>query len=401
MIKNKNKLVLLIIAALAIPVLAVLPARAAYNPRSNTYINAVGTHKTAAVLVNFADDQRRPFTAAQTEEALFTGSDSMSAYFKNVSFGKMKLAGIYASTGDVYDWVTVPASYRKCDNNTLIKLGEKANELAEKATGHSLKRYKNYMYIYPRQDACKNPNNGRTINGTTLGNATFINSRNNTNFIGVDVHEFSHELGASHTNDAYCTDEKNRPVTLKLSDTSRCVAYVYGDPYDPMGKARLVAGKPIDFDALNKVRLGWIDLKHIKTVKRSKVVTLYPSEVQAPGVQLIRIPYAYLDGQQHYLYIDYRQPLGEDAKLGASDPLFSGITLREAGFIRHNKSTKLDDYSYLIDTNPQTKTMADAPLGVGKTYSDKGYGIEVTLRSMAPSKAEVAITLSKSSDKQR
>jgi hypothetical protein len=378
---------------------ALAPAALAnYDPMGGQkHPGALGEHKVAAVLVDFKDDTSQPFTTEQVREAMFTAPASMSNYFANASFNQLRLQGKYSPEGDVYDWVKVPSFLRRdCSPNNLAKLGYAANKAVENTTGRNLGGYDNYLYIFPRRSNCVNPNNGQIVNGNTLGNASFINSKGNTTYEGVNVHEISHQFGLSHANIVRCFNAKGRPINTPLNFSGDCTQSIYGDKFDPMGLGRLSVGPPIDFDAINKARLGWLKPENITTVKHSTTAEITPDEAPSDQTQLVQVPFGrQKNGEERYVYLDYRQPFGEDAKITPTDPLVNGVTIREAGPIGRNKPITLTDYTNLIDTNPQTLTASDAPLAVGSTYHDRKSGIKIKTLSISPSGARVSISTAK------
>ncbi|HUY85124.1 MAG TPA: hypothetical protein VMU97_01265 [Candidatus Dormibacteraeota bacterium] len=387
-------------AGVAGQVLAFAPVAAAdLDPSGiNMRIGAVGQHKTAVVLVNFEDDQRQPFTAEQVDAAMFTAPNSVSSYFNEVSFGKLVLTGEYNPSGDVYDWVRLPASLdHPCKDGPQAQIAQAANVAAEQATGRSLQGYANYVYMLPRRTDCINENDGSIVNGSTQGNVTVMNSRDTDPSLseGIDVHEISHQFGLSHANLMVCRNAKNKRIVTPLDLSGKCHDYVYQDPYDPMGSARLAAGLPIDFDSLNKARLGWESPQNIKVVSKNATVNIVPDEVASQGTQLVEIPFAGSAANGPSIYLDYRQPIGADSNVSPTSLLFKGVTIRVSDPIGFNRPVTLDDFSHLIDTHPQTPSALDAPLKVGKAFFDKSTGIKIQDLGISPEGAKVKISFAK------
>src|SRR5205823_4866364 len=137
--------------------LALAPAAFANYDTNNKHLKlgATGNHRVAAMLINFDDDPLQPFSAEETNGALFNGDDSVADYFSSVSTGKLHM------TGDVFNWVTVPNFLKKtqCSDEALLKLGSTAYKAVEKTNAVDLSGYDNYMFIMPRQNVCINDNN--------------------------------------------------------------------------------------------------------------------------------------------------------------------------------------------------------------------------------------------------
>jgi M6 family metalloprotease-like protein len=363
-------------------------ALADYEP-SGGYVGATGEHNMAVVLVNF-DGSSPPLDPAQINETMFTAPDSVSNYYSAASLGKLQLHGEVVGSVELPD-ILAPS----CDSGDFLKIGAAANAAIKKASGIDLNGYDNYVYVLSQQADCLNKG-GLVLDGQTMGNASFINRVPGTQSEGVDVHEIGHQFGLSHANTVHCYGPNGNLLLPPLGFNVNCMPVIYQDPFDPMGTARFSTTAPIDFDGLNKARLGWLGPQNIITVTHSETITIAPDEVPSSQPQLVRIPYSRIDGVERYLYADYRQPTGEDAKVAPTDPLatmFHGVTLREAGPNDRGKPITLTDYSNLIDTNPKTKTALDAPLGVGRTYRDSKTGIAIRTLDLSPSGAEVRITV--------
>lgn len=369
--------------------------------------NAIGSHTTAALLVEFNDDPRQPFTQEQAEEQLFTGSDSLNSYLGAVSFGQLKLTGKYNPSGDVYDWIKLPSylHHKNCSDEDFLRIGKEAIRINKKLTGKDVTGYDNYLVFFPRRQNCDNPNNHQILNGSTYGNVTFINSPDNKLSEAVNVHEFMHEEGISHANNMHCYDNDGEPTVQPLSGGANCRTTIYGDPFDPMGSHNwLKTGIKTDIHAINKARLGWLKPQNIKKItKKDTIVDIAPSELPSDQAQLIQIPYGSrrwvetptgeMPIQPRYAYLEYRQPEGVDSGIDPRSPVMNGVTISEAGPIGRGNPTSLLDYTTLIDTNPQTPTSNDAPLAVGRQYIDAKSGITIKTLSADPQHARVSISI--------
>lgn len=365
-------------------------AMADYDPNGLGTIGATGHHDVGVVLVNFPGNA--PLDPEQINQAMFTAPDSVSNYFSTTSFGQLQLSGkILGSVG-------LPNGLApSCAGGSFLKIGTEANR-ALRHEGLSVDGYDNYVYFLSQQQQCTNPNNGQILNGQTTGNVSFINRSSNDQAEGVDVHELGHQFGLSHANAAHCYSPDGKRVPTPFGLQGRCIPVIYQDPFDPMGEARFSVGQPIDFDALDKARLGWLKPENIKTVDRSQTVTIAPDETASVLPQLVQIPLKGR-GKHQFLYLDYRQPIGEDAKITDTDrsaSMFSGITMREAGPIGHGSFITLNDYTNLIDTNPKTMTAFDSPLPADKAYRDAKTGITIKPIRLSAGSAEVSISLPRS-----
>lgn len=354
-------------------------------------VGARGDYKVAVVLINIVDSRNPPLDAGQIDQEMFGAEDSVSSYFATSSFGQLQLSGNIADTVEIPNGLTNP-----CVDDDLFKLEEKADQTLEDQ-GIFLKDYNNYLFLSSQRQTCTNSNNGRILNGATIENASVLNDPPQNWSEGVRIHELSHQFGLSHANAVHCYARDGRRIPMPLGFQTGCIPVVYQDPFDPMGGARFTANSgypPVDFDALDKARMGWLKPGNIRKIKHSQSVTIAPDEVPSNLPQLVQIPIG--RGKHQFLYIDYRQPEGIDADITSTDRrfnMFGGVTLREAGPIGFNKPITLNNYSNLVDTNPDTITDLDAPLAAGRTYHDAKTGITIKTINVSPEGAEVDISL--------
>ncbi len=86
---------------------------------------ALGGRKTAVIAFNFATDTRTPWTLAQIRSAIFTGSGSTSAFFREESYNQLWLAGKAGNLdGDVYGYYTLPTTPMSCNYTQWADAGQ-------------------------------------------------------------------------------------------------------------------------------------------------------------------------------------------------------------------------------------------------------------------------------------
>ena len=324
--------------------------------RGRTLAAASAPTRTAAViLVNFADDPRRPYTLEQARRVVFTGENSVNAYMRESSFGR---AGL---TGDVYGWYTIAEPTEGCP---FTQWG-RAAQTAASAAGVDLGAYQHYVFVFPRIPAC-----GWSGMAEMPGSLSWINGEPT---VRVVAHELGHNLGAHHASGLRCV-EGGVPVAVG----GDCSLDEYGDPFDIMG------GGERHTSNWNKARLGWLGGTNLATATGSGTFVLAAQESLTSEVQLLRIP----RGDGLFYYLELRQPFGSFFdNFAAADPVVRGVTVRLA-----------PDYSnavasHLIDTTPATATFEDAPLAVGRTFADPQHGVWVVNRGILGGKATVEVSL--------
>lgn len=326
---------------------------------TTTVSTSLGPKKVAVVLFNFPNDLRTSPSISDARATVFNNSAQSpkgnTGYYDEVSFGQLNLVGKNNNggtngAGDVYGWVTIPDSYTSaCAYTTWI------NSARAIVGDEILAGYDYVIYASPSVTDC-----GGIGGVTTIGDHSAYIPMWITYVIG---HEFGHMLGLSHAGAYDCW-------------FNGCNFFEYADPFDIMGGAT-VGGH---FHASRKLRLGILASSEVQDITTSGAYTLYPIERRNSITQtkLLRI----LKGS-NYLNLEFRQPSIWDP-WGSTEPIFNGVTLNEEGM-----------FSNLIDTTLSTVTLADAPLGLGQTYSDSAAGISITLPSngIAPDKSSATVNV--------
>jgi hypothetical protein len=313
------------------------------------------TRSAAVILVNFADDPRRPYTLEQARRVVFTGENSVNAYMRESSFGRAGLSG------DVYGWYTIAEPTDGCP---FTRWGRAAQTAAAEA-GVDLGAYQHHVFVFPRSPACQ-----WSGMAEMPGSLSWINGELTVRVVG---HELGHNLGAHHASGLRCV-EGGLPVAVG----GDCTLDEYGDPFDIMGAGERHTSN------WNKARLGWLGGSNLATATGSGTFALAAQESLTSEVQLLRIP----RGDGLFYYLELRQPFGSFFdNFAAADPVVRGVTVRLA-----------PDYSnavasHLIDTTPATPTFEDAPLAVGRTFADPQHGVWIVNRGILGGKATVEVSL--------
>jgi hypothetical protein len=310
--------------------------------------------KVAVILVNFADTPSEPWTPSEIQQTVFTGADSVNAYFQEESSGSVYLTGNNSPDGDVFGWYTIPNSTASCNFSAFASAAQAQAALA----GDDLSGYDNFLYIWPDVAACN-------WSGLAYlpGSDAFINGAPTLRVIS---HELSHNFGVHHASTLRCTDSNGQRVFV----ASSCTASEYGDPFSVMGSSATNHSH-----ALHKLQLGFLPFASLKTVAASGIYALSPSEQNLPGkTQLLRIPHGTTStGQTDYYYLDYRQPFGSSFdNFALTDPAVNGVTVRIA------PGTGSLVQSKLLDANPQTSSFGDAPIAVGESATDPATGVTIS-----------------------
>jgi hypothetical protein len=325
-------------------------------PLERSLASSAGPVRTVAVILfNFTDDRRRPYTAEEARRIVFAGDDSVNTYLQESSFGRVSLVG------DVLGWYTIDDSSKGC----RFARWARAALQAAIADGHYAS-YQHYVFVFPHAPGC-------TWAGMAElpGTKAWINGELTMRVVG---HELGHNLGAHHASGLHCTEDGRR---VAVSD--RCMLEEYGDPFDIMG------GGARHMSNWNKAKLGWLSPSNLATASASGTYTLSAQEALTPDVQLLRIP---LGERGLFYYLELRQPFGTFFdNFGAADPAVNGISVRLA------PDYTTADRSGLVDTNPATPGLEDAPLGTGRTFADAARRIWIANRGIVAGQATVEISL--------
>ena len=329
-----------------------------------------GPRNTAVVLFNFRNDTTQPLSKAQAQTALFSATDSLAAYYKEISNSAISLVGINDKVnGDAYGYYTIDADNTNCQDP--FGWTDKVDALA-KAQGTDLSKYTNVIYISPDAASC-----GWAGIAYVPGRKAIIKASAITKYPKVVAHEFGHNMGFAHANVFHCKDAAGKAVPLSAS----CATEEYGDILDPMGIG--TPRPPTHTNIRNKADASWMGSR-VTEVRTSGEYSFSASNVPATGSQGVRIPRA--DGT--FLWLETRTMAGFDALSinNANHAAYKGVTIRvakESGTVA----------SQLVDSNPSTSSVDDAPFLPGNSLVDAQNKITVTVLSVAGGVAKVKVDM--------
>lgn len=298
--------------------------------------------KTAVVLQNFSDNTSQPWTPSEVNGALFTNSNSASAFWRESSYGAVNWVG------DVYGWYTMPYAMSPCDYAAWMAYAK--NRLTSQ--GVDISQYQKFIVVLPWNAVCGWSGLGEGGAGPGDGGThAWLNGG-----IGLRpaAHEMGHLLGFMHA--------------VGVNNE--------GDPFDIMG----YPGIQYHTSAVNRGYPGvnWIAPFN---VTNSGTYSLAPA-LGTTGTRLLSIVRP--DGTK--LHLEFRQPQGLFDNFSPTDPAVNGIQLR------NTPPTFGNPYTRLIDTHPSTTSLSDAPLRSGETYFDPA-GVSVKLLSYSSFGAQVEVNM--------
>jgi Gametolysin peptidase M11 len=325
-----------------------------------------GPRSLLAIIVKTPDAPQPAATESEARTAIFTGSASTNAFYRQQSEGATSFVGRLREDGDVAGPLFVDVSTSGCDFEAIAG----AAEDAASAAGWSPDAYDHVLYVLPRIQAChwgglgNLPGRHAWVNGTLA--------------VRVVAHELGHNLGAHHANGLRCY-AGGSPTAIG----GECASSEYEDPFDVMGLNGVL------MSSWHRAQVGELPAGQRVELRKSASVALTSSSVFATvGPRLLLIPRK----QAHHpvdswLAVELRSHLDPFDVFGAGAPVTTGITVREV------PSMLRTDQSQLLDNHPETPSWADAPLQPGETFRDGEYGITIGVDPVASGIAQVHVSM--------
>lgn len=325
-----------------------------------------GEIKTAVILVNFQDNTTQPKTSAQSNTLVF---GNVSDFLWENSYHHTFLSG------DTFGWFTLPMSGAVCDTDTLVR---EANDAAV-AAGANLGAYAQVIYMFPKTPCTWAGLGAIGPNGQKI---VYVNGAN-----AFDQRVIAHEMGHG-----FQLDHSDALECGAASVGSTCSDLDQASPDDTMGSR---AGH---YNVFQKERLGWLGasgMPAITTVTASGRYTLEPLETQTTGVKALKIRQGTdpATGQAVWYYLEYRQAVGFDSILASVGTLTKGVS------IIRGMPSNTGSVNTMVDTTPESNTLSrlsdfeDGTLLAGRSYTDAGAGVTISVVSADANGAVVDVTV--------
>ena len=308
---------------------------------------AVGEQRTLVFLVDYLNSGPRPFTVAEAKNFVFNGQ--FNNFYKEQSYNQTWFAG------DVYGWIQLQKNYDSsntlCYGSEFLNLNQTEIKNFILQNRIDLSQYSRVVYvIHPLAGGCAGI--GKTyvsfndvryrLSEAKVGTYGYgygpqsDQPFNWTYFDYVLSHEIGHNLGVYHANGWDCG--------ANVIDGD-CRGIEYGNYFDTMGYGQ----SALHFNALFKELLGWISPSQSLTITQSGRYTINPLELASSQKKFAKIK---MQGSTLTFYLEYRQPVGFDAKLNDSN-LVPSLIPNTSGLLVNYKN---DIVPNLLDMSPTTQS---------------------------------------------
>ena len=313
----------------------------------------LGPTRTLAILAYWTapDAMTKEKAAAQ----LFTDGNN---YVRENSYGASTLSG------SVTPWVRIAAPTNGRCYDYADQILFRARDAAY-AIGYSYTSFHRTLVYFPR---CSGSDTA-SLTGWAYepGDSIWMNGVMDRR---TAMHEHGHSYGMGHARALSCTGSAGR---VTLSET--CTAHEYGDPFDAMGQS----GYAAHFSGPHKDEVGWLGSRKRVMTSSSGTYTLAPFERSSTN-PLVVVAHSQIVNRTYWL--EYRQPLGFDARLPAGAT--AGVTIRM-------RDPQFGPGPYLLDPTPSDASFTTAVLGAGRSWTAPD-GLRVSVGSVTTSGATVTVS---------
>jgi M6 family metalloprotease-like protein len=382
-------LVLLVVVAGQQVTSATITSDSTSAPLQSSTTPVLGAQKLAVITVQFPDDSHN--TSVFDPQRTFSIFDN---YYRLNSYGKMWWEISISPT-----WYTLPQTQSYYGPNPdLPGHGTEfvSDSLSAASRDLDLAQFTKAMIVYAKR--------GRgSLMGWTWPLATYS--------VGTATYQLAVSVVSEGYDgvDATSTIEHEARHLLGLPDLYQCVDNnCFAIDWDGMGGGTgpctcqqspcvVPTCEATMFSSWSKLKLGWIDGSHVKTIQagEAETVTIDPLGLPPTGISVIKVPVT----QENYYLIEVREAVGADANL----PPPSGIDRldwRGVFVLSVNETaaggTRLGTL-IVRWINPQTQQPArniaetsSAAFQVGESFSDRSFGV-MTVNSKSGTSYQIEV----------
>ncbi len=363
-----------------------------------------GNQKIIVILAKYQNDNNEiAFTPEEIHNRIFTDSNSLNAYYKEVSYNKVSFSG-----NVIRKWYTLPMDAPTCGGRCEIdKLKSEIIKISDPDVDFTM--YNRILVIMNSWTYAMGgfSNTGMidvdTQDGTIRASVSFVvtNAIKGSDRTTATAHEIGHALGLNHANGIKCTGDILYSIDL-LGDN--CISEQYKHPFTVMGSGYFHMG------AFEKEYLGWFEPKNVVEVTNSGKFTLTPIETPSlTDKKVLKIKLGL-----KYLYVESREEIGFDETINNGSPGISGQFNATNGILLSviydiaivdkiknswNVSSVLSPFWSLVDTTPDSITnyfladFYDAALKPNIIFKDPDTGTIIRVVSKTKEHVEVEVLM--------
>ena len=339
-----------------------------------------GVQKTAVILATYVGGSIPTNVTPQSVYDIFFGTTghSLDGYWREASYGQT------SASGDVFGWYTLPGSY-SCTTTNQLSTDALA---AASAAGANFQNYTRIFVVFPdfspscgfsgfSQVGCYSVNtpNGSVTASTSYIVAAYLGTQDGG--VSLVTHEGGHQLGLGHASTVSFGTEPLGPVgsTGTLNE--------YGDWWSAMGTNQLsLYGAPHKSEILSWMVPG----TNYQAVQGSGTYMLQPLETNPPGLQALKVQRG--TGNNEWLWVEYRQPIGNYDSTLSNYPAFSeGFT----GALIHFENATTGNHTRLLDFTRNDPNFYSPALAAGQTWTDPYTNLSLSVSSATSSGLTVSV----------
>ena len=336
-----------------------------FEVEEQSIIPVVGDKNMLAVAVTLSDESTPPFAISELDEALFTDTNSVAAYYEENSFNQLHLSG------EVAGWYVSSANAANCEHNDIITEVEQMLI----ADGYTPAEYDTVLYYVYTTGNCYGGHaelGGRIIWYGDYSSVVYEDAK------AQIAHEYGHILGVDHANIIDCNAE-----AIAFYDS--CSVVSYQDFYSLMG----LAYDLFHFNSVHKYYLGWFRQNEIVALDLPSRPVTHVTQLHAvEGTErdkpmLIKIP---KQDSGEYYYLSYKTATGFDVSLPTSE--LNGVKIIIGS---DNPSTPTYRLDSTPNSQPEGHDFTDSILKAGGIFEDRINRIRIKLLAINNNHAEIEI----------
>jgi len=286
--------------------------------------SAVTEKRIAVMLVNFADDNRQPWTASFIDSLYDGTGKSVAEFWDDASWGGLSVSS------DVFGWYTLSVTMAQCPSSQNAITSQA--DAAATAAGVNLSLYTNRVYLWPANSVsgCRS---GGQMPGTLAWISLPTTCNQATGICGARanlMHEFGHNLGLDHAGNP---------------------AGELGDTFSVMG----CCSTPL-ISNIHRAYLGYIPPSQVTTVTADTTVTVTPANSAVSTVYRVPI------GDGEYVYLENRA----ERTIWENGP---GVWPGGKLLLRTAPDYTVRAKTILLDVDPSTANPQSVGLPIGASHT--------------------------------